>query len=177
MIKILPIEDEKTDPRFMLEVTIGYGEHCDDTTTVNSMVIDDVMAGKWKQWGESDDDDDFDTFFSIHDAVTQEDAEFIVRLFEMIFSRKDKDGYDVDHIILNDGPSEFWWKEYGAMSDGEMKWLEHFMDQHSTLFVSHIDHNWYGIRDVQIVYIDGQNRRHRCEVVTDNKKRRGNKDV
>ena len=62
--------------------------------------------------------------------MTTKEAEEIYKFFnEILAKRKDNDGYIVDHLVLNDGPSEFWHCENGGMTKEEFKWFKKFYDK------------------------------------------------
>ena len=169
MIKILPIEENKEtrSPFYRLVVTLGYGEHCYDTTTQSWVEIDDEKALKYAELTEEEMEKmSWSELNSLKQCMTQKEAERLVLFFNSLWERKDKDGYEVDHIIITDGKDEFWWKEHGAMTDKEFKWFSGVFDEFETaLFNPQVEHNWCGIVDVKIEYVDENSKIHRCEVV------------
>jgi len=169
MIKILPIEENKETrpPFYRLVVTLGYGEHCYDTTTQSWVEIDDEKALKYAELTEEEMEKmSWSELNSLKQCMTQKEAERLVLFFNSLWERKDKDGYEVDHIIITDGKDEFWWKEHGAMTDKEFKWFSGVFDEfETTLFNPQVEHNWCGIVDVKIEYVDENSKIHRCEVV------------
>lgn len=169
MIKILPLEEnnENVKPYYRLVVTLGYGEHCDDTFTHSWMEIDDEKAIKYNSLSDEEIEDmDFMELQELSGYITQYEAESIVKFVNSLWERKDKDGYNVDHIVLNDGPNEFWWKKCGGMTDKEYKWFSDIYQKYqSNLFNPQIEHNWYGVISAKIEYVDCHNKVHKCEVV------------
>lgn len=170
MIRILPLNDEPkltVRPYYKLVVTLGYGEHCNDTTTESWLEIDDAKAMKSESLTEKEMDDM--SWMEIQDlayCITQDEAEKIVKFFDELWERKNKDGYEVDHIIVNDGKDSFWWMEQGAMTYDEFEWFSKIYEKYQCpLFNPQIEHNWCGVRDVRIEYIDENGDVHRCEVV------------
>jgi hypothetical protein len=142
MLKILPIKKaaEKIEPRFDLIVTIGYGEHCCDTFTKNSKTIDDKKAKK---------------AFDSWNYITEKEAEECVKLIERALK-------DVDHIVLNEGITDFWCE---GMKKEDIKALRKFYSYHESLFSPEVEHNWYGIVGACIKYLDEEGNWHDVEVV------------
>lgn len=169
MIKILPIkENNKTvEPYYRLKVTLGYGEHCDDTTSESWMEINDEKVEKYSSLSEEEMDEmDWLELRNLEDCITQKEAEKIVLFFDSLWKKKNKDGYQVNHIIINDGPDEFWWKEQGAMTDKEFDWFSGIYNEYECdLFNPQVEHNWCGIVNAKIEYIDENNKIHKCEVI------------
>lgn len=170
MIRVLPLNEESkltVRPYYRLVVTLGYGEHCNDTTTESWVEIDDAKAMKYASLTDEDMDKmDLFELRSLANCISQKEAENIVLFFNSLWERKDKDGYDVDHIVITDGKSEFWWKECGAMTDREFEWFSGVFDEfETTLFNPQIEHNWCGIVSVRIEYVDENGKIHKCEVV------------
>lgn len=151
MIKILPLENAKVTPYFFLNIGIGYGEHCDDMYDDKHIRIDDTKAGKKSHYGE---------------CMSTKEAEETYKFFNKILDkRQTKDGYTVDHLVLNDGPDEFWHCEQGGMTKEEFKWFEKFYEKWGDMLYPEVEHNWYGIVWVSIKYIDENGKEHRCEVI------------
>ncbi len=169
MIKILPIKknNKTVEPYYRLEVTLGYGEHCDDTTTESWMEINDEKVDKYSSLSEEEMDEmDFCELRDLSDCISQKEAENIVNFFNSLWKRKNKDGYQVNHIVINDGPDEFWWKEQGAMTDKEFDWFSGvYREYEGDLFNPKVEHNWCGIVNAKIEYIDENGDVHRCEVI------------
>lgn len=169
MIKILPLEEDTgiSEPFYQLVVTIGYGEHCDDTYTQNCLEINDEKAVQYNNLTEEEIEEmDLLEFMDLTKYITTEDAERIVKLVKSILGRETSGGYVVNHIVLNDGPDDFWWKECCEMTDEEFKSMEDVCEKYeNSLFSPKVDHNWYGITDAQIVYYDENDNKHRCEVI------------
>lgn len=168
MLKVIKNKKDKTKikPYFALRVGIGYGEHCDDTFTYRQLEIDDVKANKYKSLTEKDMDKM--SWMEIQDisyCITEKDAEKLVKLFDSLWERKDEDGYEVTHVVLNDGPSRFWWQKQAAMTDEEYDWFSDFYNEYSWLFSPEIEHNWYGVSSVAICYYDENNEKHNVEIV------------
>lgn len=165
MIKILPLENKKCDvePYFFMSIGIGYGEHCNDTTTESRIYIDDYKATGKHLDAEGYDENGFPDYTTY---MTTKEAEETYKFFnEILDKRKDNDGYIVDHLVLNDGPSEFWHCENGGMTKKEFKWFKKFYDKWGSYLGPEIEHNWYGIVWVSIEYVDENGKEHRCEVV------------
>lgn len=152
MIKVLPIENKvtKCKPRFVLCVTLGYGEHCDDTYTYKNLQIVDSKKGLLDTWN----------------YITTKEAEKLFKFFRDILNRE-----ECDHITLNDAwelgckenPTTFWYEDY--MSEKEIKQFAKFYEKYNTtLFNPEVEHNWYGIVGVAIYYFDENGDRHNCEV-------------
>ena len=169
MIKILPIKENNVTikPFYRLVVTLGYGEHCSDTYTESSLKIDDDKAMKYALLSDEDCEKmDLMEITELSQYIMQSDAEKLVKLFNSLVERKDIDGYQVDNIILNDGPSKFWWKQHSMMTDKEYDWFSQIYDEYSTrLFNPIVEHNWCGIVGIKIEYVDENGKRHMCEVV------------
>lgn len=169
MIKILPLEENKfnVEPYYRLVICLGYGEHCDDTFTRSYIEINDEKAIKYDSLSEEEMDEmDFFELDEISDCITVKDAEEIVRFINSLWKRKDKNGYNIDHIVLNDGESKFWWQDRGGMTDKEFKWFSKIYEKYqSVLFNPQIEHNWYGISSAKIEYIDENGKVHKCEVI------------
>lgn len=170
MIRILPLNEENkltVRPYYRLVVTLGYGEHCNDTTTESWVEIDDAKAMKYAELTDEEADKmDWFELKSLADCISQKEAENIVLFFNSLWERKDKDGFEVDHIIISDGIDPFWWKDMGAMTDKEFEWFSGVFDEfETTLFNPQIEHNWCGIVNVKIEYIDENGKTHKCEVI------------
>ena len=170
MIKILPLNEEKVltvNPYYRLVVTLGYGEHCNDATTKSWVEIDDAKAMKCAELTDEEMEKmDWSELNSLENCISQKEAENIVLFFNSLWERKDKDGYEVDHIIITNGKSEFWWKEYGAMTDKEFDWFSGFFDEFERiLFNPQLEYEWCGIINVKIEYVDENCKIHRCEVI------------
>ena len=170
MIRVLPLNEKNkltVRPYYRLVVTLGYGEHCDDTTTTSWIEIDDVKAMKYASLTDEDIDKmDWLELRSLVNCISQKEAENIVHFFNSLWERKDKDGFDVHHINITDGKDEFWWKDMGAMTDREFEWFSEVFDEfETTLFNPQIEHNWCGIVNVNIEYIDENSKIHKCEVI------------
>ena len=98
--------------------------------------------------------------------VTAANTENIVKFFDSLWKRKSKDGYKVDHLVINDGPDGFWWKKQAAMTDKEFDWFSGIYEEfHCELFNPQVENNWCGIIGVKIEYVDENNKVHKCEVV------------
>lgn len=166
MIKVLPLEkreDVTFEPRYVLSVSIGYGEHCDDNVSCNEIGIDDEKAnGK-----------NLKSYESEYHFITQAKAEEIYKFFDKVLGRNHKyevQGYvyegPVDHITLNDGADEYWCKVYCGMSGEEFEWYKNFYEEFEVrLLQPDIEYNWYGILGVNIRYYDEKGYIHRCEIV------------
>lgn len=170
MIRILPLNEENkltVRPYYRLVVTLGYGEHCNDTTTESWVEIDDAKAMKYAELTDEEADNmDLFELRSLANCISQKEAENIVLFFNSLWERKDKDGFEVDHIIISDGIDPFWWKECGAMTDMEFEWFSGVFDEfETTLFNPQIEHNWCGIVSVRIEYVDENGKIHKCEVI------------
>lgn len=153
MIRIIPNrkDTKPNQPKFVLSVTIGYGEHCDDMYQDNTLQIINSMDGIWDTWN----------------YVTAKDAEKFFKFFKKILQRE-----KCHHIVLNDAwelnhletPNKRWYEEY--MSDKEIKRFGKFYYEYSgSLFNPHLEHNWYGIVDVNIFYYDENMVKYNCKVV------------
>ena len=140
--KVLPIKKEEKMyvPRFDIEVTIGYGEHCCDTFTTHRKTVDDGKA-KADSWN----------------YISQLDAEKIVKLLKRALEDVD-DG----HIVLNDGITDFWCQ---GMKRKDIQELRRIYEKHQCLFEPDIEHNWYGIVGSSIKYLDADGNWHDVEVV------------
>ena len=139
---IVPLN--RVEPCFKLKVTLGYGEHCDDFYTDSYVVISDKEGENY---------------------ITQNEAEELVKFFDSLWKRKDKDGFEVDHIVINEGVNLFWWKDQGGMTDDEFYWFACVYKRFETaLFNPKTEHEWCGVVNVQIVYIDSNNQAHPCKV-------------
>lgn len=155
MIKIIPNKNEQTkiDPFYQLSVTLGYGEHCDDTYTKSTLNIVDSTKGIFDSWN----------------YITTKEAERIYKFFNEILNRE-----ECDHIVLNDAweltckenPTTFWYEDY--MSEKEIKKFAKIYDKYnSTLFNPSVDHNWYGIVGINIFYYNENGEKFNCEVVNE----------
>ena len=155
MIRIIPNKNEpnKIEPFYQLSVTLGYGEHCDDTYTKNTLEIVESKKGM--------------SYMDSWRCITRKEAEKVYTFFNDILNRK-----ECDHIVLNDAweltcrehPTTFWYKDY--MSDREIKKFAKFYEKYSSeLFNPSVDHNWYGIVDIHIFYYNENGERFACEVV------------
>ena len=169
MIKILPREEnnKKNRPFFRLVVTLGYGEHCTDTYTESCVEIDDKKAIKYESLSDKEAEKmDWEELNSISNCITQEEAEKIVKFFNSLWNRKDKEGFEASHVVLNDGPDSFWWKEQSAMTDEEFDWFSQVYEKYqNSLFNPQIEHNWYGVVSAKVEYVSGRGLVHRCEVI------------
>lgn len=166
MLKVLPIkniEHEKQEPYFLLTVTLGYGEHCNDTFTERSLEINDENVRKFNALSEEEMDKmDYFELKDIADCITEDEATKLVELFKSLEERND----DVIHLILNDGPDEYWWKECCKMTDEEFNWFKGFYEKYERdLFNPTIDNNWYGVVSADIYYYDEDNKEHNVEIV------------
>ena len=169
MIKVLPLEEKKEtkyEPQYRLYVTLGYGEHCCDTFTTSSVEINDEMFEKFNNMSEEELDElDFEELTSSN-YISSKDAEDLVKLFDSLENRKNKEGYEARHIVLNDGPSRFWWIDEGAMTEKEFNWFSDIYNRFMPdLFNPQVEHNWYGIIGVSIKYWDENGEVHKCEVI------------
>lgn len=153
MIKVLPIEKKevKCEPRFVLETTIGYGEHCCDTFTTHSLTIVDSLKGHFDSWN----------------YIKRKDAEKIYKFFNEILNRD-----ACRHIVLNDvwrlahdSRVKHWFEDF--MSEEEMKTMYRYHENFETLFTSDVEYNWYGLVRINIYYYDEEGNKHDCEVVDD----------
>ena len=165
MIKILPIKNTENsyNPYFYLNIGIGYGEHCDDNFTEHKIVIDD-----YKATGAHLDEDGLDEngFPDYETYITEKEAEEIVKFFDNILDvRKNKNGHIVHHLVLNDGPSEFWHVEEGGMTKKEFAYFNKFYEKFESKLYPEVEYNWYGIVWVSIKYFDENGQIHNCEVI------------
>lgn len=169
MIKILPIKESNdiVEPYYRLIITLGYGEHCDDTFTHSWVEINDAKADKYASLSDEEIENmDLSELNDIENCITQKEAENIVKFFDSLWKRKDKNGYRVNHIVINDRASSFWWKEHGRMTDKEFDWFSYIFEEFEcTLFNPQVEHNWYGIVGAKIEYVDKYNKVHKCEVI------------
>lgn len=169
MIKILPIKENNTkvDPFYRLVVRLGYGEHCTDTYTESWVEIDDAKAIKYESLSDEEAEKmDWEELHDIANCITQAEAEKLVNFFSSLWNRKDAEGFEVSHVVLNDGPDSFWWKEQAAMTDEEFSWFSEIYEKFSEyLFNPQIENNWCGIVDCEIEYIDDSGNVHKCEVI------------
>lgn len=169
MIKILQSKEdsENIKPYYRLSITLGYGEHCDDAFTNSWIEINDEKAEKYARLSDEEMDNmSWQELSKIEKCITQEEAENVVKFFDSLWDRKNKEGFEVDHVVLNDGKNDFWWKEQAAMTDMEFDWFSGFYDEFQcTFFNPQIENNWYGIFNVNIEYVDENNKVHKCEVV------------
>ena len=166
MIKVLPInKNVNNNPRdtYFFEVSLGYGEHCDDTFTDSRVIINDEKALHPKY-----ENDDPENGFQIDDAgfpdfntyITSEEAEKMYLLFTRIVKKSDD-----EHITLNDGVDETWFKKYYHMTQKEIDEFRTYYEKYEvSLFNPQIDHNWYGLVSCRIIYYDIDGNRHKCEV-------------
>ncbi len=151
MIKILPNpEKRKITPYFELVATIGYGEHCDDTYTENTIEIDDEKAGS---------DDIFDDYglLDTETYIKCSEAERIVKFIKSVLPK-----VKGRHIVLNEGITGFWCE---GMTKKEIEKLGRIYEKYPELFKPEIEHNWYGITNAEIRYTDENGERFKCEVV------------
>lgn len=165
MIKILPLnkQDNLYEPYFYLNIGIGYGEHCDDTYTEHKIIIDD-----YKATGKHLDEEGYDEkgFPDYETYITKKEAEEIFKFFNNILDkRKNKEGYTVSHLVLNDGPNEFWHIEQGGMTKKEFSYFKKFYNKFENKLYPEVEYNWYGITWVSIKYLDENGQIHNCEVV------------
>ena len=169
MIKILPLKKSnvKVEPFLRLIVVLGYGEHCDDTFTTSWIEIDDEKAIKYESLSDKDIEKiDWLEVRKISDCITQKEAEDIVNFINSLWRRKDKDGYVVEHIVINEGIDSYWWKDQAAMTDKEFEWFSHVYEKFNTrLFNPQVEHNWCGITDCRIEYVDENGDVHQCDVI------------
>lgn len=164
MIKILPI---KKDPdyfprnKYFLEVTLGYGEHADDTYSSSTLEINDdqVLNRKYDDEGFPIDDEGFVDWSHY---ISVKEAEDLVKFFNKIFKKMNK--YNEDHITINDW-DKTWFTDIYHMTDKEADKLIKILEEYSCyLFNPTIDHNWYAIVNVKIIYYDIDGNKHDCEV-------------
>lgn len=165
MIKVLPIKNTENsyNPHFYLNIGIGYGEHCDDNFTERKIIIDD-----YKATGAHLDEEGFDEngFPDFETYITEKEAEEITKFFNNILDiRKNKDGHIVNHLVLNDGPNEFWHVEEGGMTKKEFNYFKKFYDKFENYLYPEVEYNWYGITWVSIKYLDENGQIHNCEVI------------
>lgn len=140
MLRVLPLNERKNpDPGFVLCIEIGYGEHCNDTYTTNSARIDDAKASP-------------ETGF-----VSEKDACNIVKIIERALKV-----IDSGHILLNDGIDPWW---CGGMEYEDFFALKDFYGKYEFLFDPRLEHEWYGVTDAYIRYIDEDWQRHKVEIV------------
>lgn len=151
MIKILPLnENRNVEPYFYLDICLGYGEHCDDNFSHSIIYIDDKKANSTETSG----------------YITAQEAETIVKFFANILgTRENKSGSVVDHLVLNEGVSEFWHHEVGGMSDEEFYYFMEFYDKFESSLNPKVEYNWYGITNVSIKYVDENGNKHNCDVI------------
>ena len=165
MIKILPIKNTENlyEPYFYLKIGIGYGEHCDNNFTEHKIIIDDYKATGAHLDKDGCDEKGFPDF---EKYITEKEAEEIVKFFDNIIDkRKNKDGYIVHHLVLNDGPSEFWHIKEGGMTKKEFQYFKKFYDKFENYLYPEVDNNWYGITLVSIKYLDENGEIHSCKVI------------
>lgn len=166
MIKILPITKKvNNNPRdtYFFEVSLGYGDRCDDTFTDSRVIINDEKALHPKYENDEPEngfliDDkgspDFNTY------ITTEEAEKMYLFFTRII-KKSKNG----HITLNDGVYETWFKKFYRMTQEEIDEFRTYYEKYqASLFNPQIDYNWYGLVSCRIIYYDIDGNRHKCEV-------------
>ena len=153
MIKVLPIKKDtkKYTPKFVLETTIGYGEHCCDTFTHNRLTIVESAKDHPDSWN----------------YIDRKVAEEMYLFFGEILNRE-----ECDHITLNDlwklshdSRTEHWYKDF--MDKKEMKKMFRFYQNYETLFSSSVEYNWYGLVNINIYYYDENGDQHNCMVVPD----------
>ena len=159
MIKILPlqplVDDEIPRNVFFLEVELGYGEHSDDAFSESRIIIDDEKA---KYQKEHLDDDDY-----IYDEtyITADEAEKMYIFFQKIIKK-----YNNDHITLNKGIDEHWFRNYYNMTEEDIEEFSEYYGRFCCeLFSPKISNNWYGLRNCSILYYDENGLKHECEVV------------
>ena len=157
----------KFEPHYRLVVTLGYGEHCDDTFTSSWVEIDDEKAILYESLSDEDIEKmDWLEVKKISDCITQKEAEDIVNFINSLWRRKDEDGFEVDHIVINEGIDSYWWKNQAAMTDKEFEWFSTVYEKfNGLLFVPQVEHNWCGIKDCRIEYVDENGDVHQCEVI------------
>ena len=114
---------------------------------------------------EEMDEMDWADLNDISDCITMKKAEDIVKFINSLWERKDKNGYDINHIVINDGPDNCWWKDYGGMTDKEFEWFSDIYYKYHSLFNPKIEHNWCGIVGCEIQYLDENGKTHKCEVI------------
>jgi len=158
MIKILPLNKNNFNPKnkYFLEVSIGYGEHCDDTYTENIIEINDnqVLNKKYDEDGFPIDDEGFVDW---NYYITVKEAEYLVKFFKKILEK-------MDHIVLNEGIKDYWFED--ELTKSEIKELKEIYDKYNNyLFNPRIDNNWYGVVSVKIIYYDEYGELHNCEVI------------
>ena len=169
MIKILPLKNnnDKVQPFYRLVIALGYGEHCDDTFTYSWVEIDDEKAIKYECLSDEEMEEmDWLEINEISNRITQKEAEQMVNFFNSLWNRKNEDGFEVDHIVINEGISSYWWKNRGGMTDKEFEWFSGIYEKfNSILFNPQVEHNWCGIVGCNIEYVDENGNVHKCEVV------------
>lgn len=76
---------------YKLEVTIGYGEHCDDMFTQSYMEIDDEKALKYKNLTDEESNEMgwMESSILSH-CITKELAEKIVKFFNSLWDRENQ---------------------------------------------------------------------------------------
>lgn len=141
---------------YKLEITIGYGEHCDDMFTQSYMEIDDEKALKYRNLTDEESNEMGWTELSIlSHCITKELAEKIVKFFNSLWNRETGKGYKVNHIVLNYDCDRYWWTEEGCMTEEEFEWFSGIYDNYYTLFCPRVGRNcWYGVVGARIVYKD-----------------------
>ena len=158
MIKILPLNKNNFNPKnkYFLVVSIGYGEHCDDTYTKNTIEINDKQALN-RKYDENGFPIDDEGFVDWGHYITVKEAEHLVKFFKNILEK-------MDHIVLNEGIKDYRFED--ELTKSEIKELKKIYNKYDDyLFYSQIDHNWYGVVSVKIIYYDEYGELHNCEVI------------
>lgn len=158
MIKVIPNKKKeyKCEPRYVLSVTLGIGDNCDDIYQYNTLTIVDSTKGIFDKWN----------------YITTKEAEKLFTFFSKILQRK-----ECDHITLNDAwmlhsdlsnkEAIDWYEDY--MNETEIKKFSKFYEKYnSNLFNPRVDdhYNWYGIVGIHIFYYDENGVKYNCEVVS-----------
>ena len=166
MIKVLPINKTVTGFHdvYVLKVTLGYGEHCDDTYTSETVIINDDKALHPKY-----EDDDPENGFPIDEKgfpdfrtyVSVEEAEKMCVLLNRLVKKSGD-----EHITLNDGINDEWFKkDYGMTQEEVDEFRTYYEKFETTLFNPRIEHNWYGLVGCDIYYYDMDGNKHNCEII------------
>jgi len=147
MIKVLPLPGKrKIEPFYLLETMLGYGEHLNDTFTTRSLVIVEKKSDSFNE-------------------ITFKEAEELYKFFNDILNREECYGItlnDAWKLTRKDKPSTFWYDKY--MSKSEIKKFAKLYRKYQHLFNPEVEHNWYGLRNINIYYYDENSERHKCEV-------------
>lgn len=148
MIKILSkVENNYPKNRMFLVVTLGYGEHCDDTYTHESIEIDDIKAL----------DENLNRYSTNY--ITSDEAEKMHNFLNRIVEKSGD-----EHITLNDGIDDEWFKNEYNMTQKEINEFRKYYDEYRGLFIPRID-NWYGLVEAQIHYYDFNGNKYICKIV------------